>query len=324
MNLSLTEKKALEAFYEKESSIYSMVDPDSRDGWLCFGLFLLLSAGGMVRKMRFGSMGDQVSFKPDGSPVTATDKIIELFFRESFNRFCPEAAMLGEETGGSLSETGYSVAVDPIDGTWGFINRTETCATSLLILQDKIPVIGMVLNPVSGEISYGGESLSTRLLQLSLFNEGEQGYDLPLDRVSSDRASTNRDSIDKAPPDKTAEKGILVNLHPQRHGGSLLNHLYTQWEKGGIKMIRSPGGSPAHALLEAAKGTFCYVNLWGQKKSAPYDLAAGILLVRSAGGEVIDFDGNPVELLDHEGPFIAGIDPDSRKRLLGLCQDLAE
>ena len=301
MNLSLTEKKALTAFFGKESSIYSMADAGSRDGWLCFGLFVLLSAGAMVRKMRLGSMGEQVSFKPDGSPVTTTDKTIELFFRESFKRFCPDAGMLGEETGGFLNETGYSVAVDPIDGTWGFINRTETCATSLLILKDKIPVIGMVLNPVSGEICYGGESFNTRLLQLSLFNEGEQGHDLPLDKVS---------------------KGdMLINLHPQRHAGPILSGFYTQWEKGDIRMIRSPGGSPAHALLEAAKGTFGYVNLWGKKKSSPYDLAAGILLLRNAGGDVIDFDGNPVRLLDHEGPFIAGIDPNLRKRLLILCQN---
>jgi myo-inositol-1(or 4)-monophosphatase len=301
MNLNHTEKKALTAFYGKGSSIYLIADPDSRDGWLCFGLFLLLSAGTMVRKMRLGSMGEQVSFKQDGSPVTTTDKTIELFFRESFKRFCPAAGMLGEETGGSFTETGYSVAVDPIDGTWGFINRTETCATSLLILKDKIPVLGMVLNPVSGEICYGGDSFNTRLLQLSLFKEGEQGHDLPLDKV--------------------LKGDMLVNLHPQRHAGSLLDTFYTQWEKGDIRMVRSPGGSPAYALLEAAKGTFGYVNLWGKKKSSPYDLAAGILLVRNAGGDVIDFDGNPVRLLDHEGPFIAGIDPDTRKRLLMLCQN---
>jgi len=311
MNLTLTEKKALNAFYGKGSSIYSMVDPGSREGWLCFGLFILLSAGAMVRKMRLDSMEDQVSFKQDGSPVSITDKTIELFFKESFKRFCPDAGMLGEETGGSLTDTGYSIAVDPIDGTWAFINRTETCATSLLIVKDKTPILGMVLNPVSGEICYGGASFNTRLLQLSLFNEKEQGYDLPLDKVSKNNVSK----------DKLQKKSMLVNLHPQRHGGKLLNSFYTQWEEREIQMVRSPGGSPAYALLEVAKGTFSYVNLWGKKKSAPYDLAAGILLVRNAGGDVIDFDGNPVHLLSHEGPFIAGIDPDSRKRLLGFCQD---
>lgn len=303
MNLTPIEKKAFYAFYKKSPSIYSMVNPDSRDGWLCFGLFILLSTGAMARKMRLKSMKDQVSFKSDGSPVTSTDKSIERFLKESFKRFCPKAGMLGEESGGSFTRTGFSIAVDPIDGTWAFINRTGTFTTSVLIMQDNRSILGMVLNPVSGEICYGGDTFNTRLLQLPLFNEGEQGYDLPLDKV----------------PDKS----ILVNLHPQRHARPLLDFFYTQWEKREIQMVRSPGGSPADALLEAAKGSFTYVNLWGKKKSAPYDLGAGILLVRHAGGDVIDFDGKPVHLLNHEGPFIAGIDPDSRKRLLGLCQDFS-
>ncbi len=302
MNLTLAEKNTLNAFYnKKDEAIYSMVNPDSSDGWLSFCLFTLLSAGAMIRKMRLETMENQISFKPDGSPVTKTDKTIELFFRKSFKRFCPDASMLGEETGGSFPEKGYSIAVDPIDGTWAFINRAATCATSLFIAKNNKPFLSMVLNPASGEICYCGDSLHTRLLQLSLFNEGAKGYDLPLDTVP--------------------KKSLMVNLHPGRHGGKLIGSFYTKWEKGEIKMVDSTGGSPALALSEVAKGTFTYVNLWGKSKSTPYDLAAGILLVRKAGGDVIDFEGNPVHLLSHEGPFIAGVDPDARKQLCNICQD---
>jgi fructose-1,6-bisphosphatase/inositol monophosphatase family enzyme len=302
MNLTLAEKNTLNAFYnEKDAAIYSMVNPDSSDGWLSFSLFTLLSAGAMIRKMRLETMENQVTFKPDGSPVTTTDKNIELFFRKSFKRFCPDASMLGEETGGSFPESGYSIAVDPIDGTRAFINRAATCATSLFIAKNNKPFLGLVLNPASGEICYCGDTFNTRLLQLSLFNEGAKGYDLPLDAVSN--------------------KSLLVNLHPQRRGDKLIGSFYTKWEKGEIKMVKSTGGSPALALLEVAKGIFTYVNLWGKDKSTPYDLAAGILLVRKAGGDVIGFDGNPVHLLNHEGPFIAGVDPDARKQLRDICQD---
>ena len=83
MPLTHIEKKALSAFYEKEPSIYSMVDSKNLDDWLCFGLFTLLQAGLIVRKVRLESMQNQVSFKPDGSPVTKADKTVEIFLKES-------------------------------------------------------------------------------------------------------------------------------------------------------------------------------------------------------------------------------------------------
>ena len=85
-------------------------------------------------------------------------------------------------------------------------------------------------------------------------------------------------------------------------------------------MMKLTGGSPSWSLLEAAKGRFVYVNLWASKPSDPFDLAAGVLLVRGAGGEVSDLDGNPIDPAAHSGPFVAAIDEAERNNVTDLVR----
>jgi fructose-1,6-bisphosphatase/inositol monophosphatase family enzyme len=61
--------------------------------------------------------------------------------------------------------------------------------------------------------------------------------------------------------------------------------------------------------VEAARGHFVYANLWSKRPAEAFDLAAGVLIVRQAGGEVSDLDGEPIDALRHRGPFVAGMDP---------------
>lgn len=45
-----------------------------------------------------------------------------------------------------------------------------------------------------------------------------------------------------------------------------------------------------------------------RRTKEPFDLAAGLLIVRAAGGDVIDLNGNAVSPIEHSGVFIAGTD----------------
>ena len=85
-------------------------------------------------------------------------------------------------------------------------------------------------------------------------------------------------------------------------------------------MVRSPGGSPTWAMAEAAKGYFVYINNWSRRTVEPYDMAAGALLVRGAGGDVVNIDGAPVDVLNHQGLFVAGVDEDARNRVLEIAR----
>ena len=296
MGLNEIETAVVAAHRGAESSRVS--EEGTPAAWLEFGLTTLLAACRRVRQERLASF--EVDYKGDGSPVTRIDQAVEREVIAGLKSFAPDAVVVGEECGGALPGSGMALAIDPIDGTWAFLNRLENIATTLAGFRDGEPFLGMVANPTTGEVAYAMEAGPTRLLQLSLYGDEDQALELPLVRA------------DKGP--------VLVNLHPTRRGLPLLAELHAEWRAGELRMVRSPGGSPAWALLEAAKGSFVYANLWSKRPAEPYDLAAGVLLLRGAGGDVTDLDGQPIDLVSHSGPFVAGVDSEHRAVVTDLMR----
>jgi fructose-1,6-bisphosphatase/inositol monophosphatase family enzyme len=271
-------------------------DDADPSAWIELGLATLWDAGILIRTARMSRMAAHL--KGDGSPATAIERQIEVRLRARVARCCPEAAVVGEETAGEQSRTGVTVAIDPVDGTWAFLGRTETSGTAIVFLRAGQPFLGMVSNPNTGEIAYAVAGDTTRLIQLPVFGEGAHACDLPLDSAKS--------------------SAVLVNVHPNRRLGDTSGVLFEAWSHSQINMVRMPGGSPSVALLEAAKGGFIYANHWGAAPPDPWDLAPGVLLVRGAGGDVIGLDGSPIDPMTHAGPFVAGVSEASRRKVAKL------
>jgi fructose-1,6-bisphosphatase/inositol monophosphatase family enzyme len=274
---------------------------EAEDDWLRFCLAFAWEAGTRLRSLRLSPLREVTRFKEDGSPASLPEVDLERDLRARLAAFCPEATCLGEETGGEVAREGYAVAIDPVDGTWSFLSRTPTHATSLVVLRDGEPLVGLVSNPSTGEIAYATRSSGTRLVSLGVFGAPHAACALPLDRAQTD--------------------SVLVNVQPARRADHLVSALYRAWGQKDLSMVRSPGGAPVCGLLDAAKGSFVYVNLWGQRPSKAYDLSAGVLLVRQAGGEVVGLDGAPVSALDHRGPFVAAIEAEHRERVLRVVHE---
>jgi myo-inositol-1(or 4)-monophosphatase len=203
--------------------------------------------------------------------------------------------MIGEESGGELGASGFSVAVDPIDGTWAFLTQTESYAVTVNVFWEGAPFIGVVANPATGEVAYVGPEGPPRLIRIGLLGQADQATNLPLNSTPNDQT--------------------LVHLHPSSGGQSMANGLHRAWEGGDVRMVRSPGGSPAWGLVEAAKGHFTYVNRWSGRPVEPWDLVGGVEIVRRAGGEVVNLRGEPIDTLKHSGLFIAGLFPTGRDRV---------
>jgi fructose-1,6-bisphosphatase/inositol monophosphatase family enzyme len=247
-NLTPGEHGALDAFLRGASTI----PPGARDGaaWVRFGLGCLLEAGKLLRERSLAA-GEGFELKPDGSPVTRLEAEVEDLVRERLARFEPEAAFIGEESGGALPDAGLAVAVDPIDGTWAFLAETATWASVLTVFEDGRPLAGFVANPVTGEIAHA---------------------------------------------------------------------LHDAWRRGELGVVRATGGSPAWGLVEAARGHDVYLNAWDRSPTEPFDLAAGALIVRRAGGDVTDADGAPIDATRHVGPWMAAIDAARRARVTELVR----
>jgi fructose-1,6-bisphosphatase/inositol monophosphatase family enzyme len=266
--------------------------------WLLFGLRFVFDTLCDLRRIRFSDFGGEVSIKKDGSPVSTIEERVESLLRQRVREFDPTATVVGEELGGEIFRTGISLAIDPIDGTWSFVNRAETFATTLALYRDEVAEQAFVANPATGEIAYATRSGRVRLLQIGLAGDPSRGYDLPL------------------PPSQKA--GLLVNLHPCRKMGPAIAELITGWAAGKVQFVKAAGGSPVWSMLDAAKGVCTYVNLWPGRSADAFDLAAGLLLVRAAGGEVIDLSGDPVSTNGHSGPFVAGMDSGNLRRVAKL------
>mgnify|MGYP001551452619 FL=1 len=276
--------------------------PQSPEDWIRYGLGVALDAGARIRAIRQAKLSDRIRFKADGTPYTRDEEDIENDLRRSLRELVPDAGFVGEEGGGDWKDRGLVVAMDPIDGTWAFMNHSETFTTSLAVFEDGESLLGIIFNPSTGEIAYSAGVQTARLVQLSMLGENDVGVDLPLE-----------------PPDVA----LLVNVHPGRMAGALMGRMFRAWNASDVRMVKAAGGSPSWALVEAAKGCFIYVNLWARRAADPFDLAPGVALVRDAGGDVVDLANRPIEISGHAGPFIAGIDRGHRERVVSLVSEMA-
>lgn len=297
MKLNVLEKYLITSF--RNNRIPDFACHGEESSLVSYGLWALLKIGNLIRSARILPAQIAFKYKDNSSPTTDLEKRIEEFVIETARQFFPDLAFIGEESGGELSSERVSIALDPIDGTRSLLSHTESCTTSLAFYRKGRPFIGMVLNPGTGELGYAINGHNTRLIQLSLFAEEDYAVDLPTRQNTHSRA-------------------CLVNFQPASNNENLARTLYHLWEQGKVQFVKSIGGSPSWALLEAAKGHFIYVNHWEAPPAVSYDLAAGIMLVRGAGGEVVNEEGSAIPFVGHQGLLIAGVSVDDFPELLSI------
>jgi histidinol-phosphatase len=99
---------------------------------------------------RFRARDLTVETKPDLTPVTDADRSAEQLVRSQLSRARPRDAVLGEEMGESEGSTRRQWVVDPIDGTKNFVRGVPVWATLLALLDDGVPVLGVVSAPALG------------------------------------------------------------------------------------------------------------------------------------------------------------------------------
>ncbi len=178
----------------------------------------------------------------------------------------PNARVLGEELSPSESTTGGLVFVaDPLDGTTNFLHGFPWYAVSIGAMEDGELVAAVVLNAANGELftatAGGGARLNGQPIHVSSITEPERaliGTGFPF----KDPQHIN-DYLRMLPP-------LMAD----------------------IAGIRRPG-SAALDLADVACGRF---DAFWELTLSPWDIAAGILLVREAGGVVTDRFGEPCQV----------------------------
>jgi histidinol-phosphatase len=106
---------------------------------------------------RFGALDLHVETKPDLTPVTDADRGAEEALRASLAAARPDDTVFGEEFGGTTTLTGRQWVIDPIDGTKNFVRGVPVWCTLIALLEDGVPVIGVVSAPALARRWWAGQ-----------------------------------------------------------------------------------------------------------------------------------------------------------------------
>ena len=206
--------------------------------------------------------------------VSEVDKASERAIGDVIGRRLPSASVLGEELSpGQIASSGVVVIADPLDGTTNFLHGYPEYSVSIAIARDGELCAGVVLNVARSE-----EFAATR--GGGAFMDGKRVH------VSNLREPA-RALIGTGFPFKNIEK--LPQYVDQ----------FSLVMRGTAGIRRA--GSAALDLSNVACGRF---DAFWELVLAPWDVAAGILMVQEAGGIVTDLAGNRPALTS--GSFVAG------------------
>ena len=213
---------------------------------------------------RFGALDLRIDTKPDLTPITDADEAVEEAIRSILARERPGDAIFGEEQGGTPVFEGRQWVIDPIDGTKNFVRGVPVWASLIALLEDGIPIVGMVSAPALRRRWWAGRGLGAH----TCF-----GSDAPRRIAVSGVADLGAASLSFSDLSGWAEAGL------REHFLALTDAVWR---------LRGYGDFFSYCLL--AEGA---VDIATEPEVKLWDLAALDVLVREAGGAFTSLDGRP-------------------------------
>jgi myo-inositol-1(or 4)-monophosphatase len=206
--------------------------------------------------------------------VSAVDRASEESIGEIVRTRHPDAQIVGEELAPELGAlSGVTFVADPLDGTTNYLHDFPWYCVSVAALVDGEPVAGAILNVSTGELFTATAGGGAR----------RGGQPIAVSHVEAPR----RALIGTGFPFRSADE---IEPYLRVMAGVMSE----------VAGLRRPG-SAALDLADVACGRF---DAFWEVHLAPWDVAAGILLVREAGGLVTDLHGEPARVA--HGPIVAG------------------
>jgi myo-inositol-1(or 4)-monophosphatase len=239
-------------------------------------------------KRDFGEVENlQVSLKGPANFVTAADRRAEEILRQELGKARPGYSFLGEEGGKHEgADKTHTWIVDPLDGTTNFLHGIPHFAISIALERSGTIVAGVIYNPVTDEL-YTAE-------------RGKGAF-------------LNDTRLRVAARKRLADAVIACGLPHYGRGDLALNRKEIAAVQGKVAGLRRFGAA-ALDLAFVAAGRF---DAYWERDLSPWDMAAGLILVREAGGFVTDLDGG--EAMFAKSHIMSGNETMQRE-LLGLLQ----
>jgi len=230
---------------------------------------LAQNAGQKILEVYQQSEGLEIKNKSDDSPVTAADLAAHAILHPGLEQLLPNVPVLSEE---SLLPP-YDIRkswrrywiIDPLDGTKEFIKRNGEFTVNVALIEEGIPVLGVVHVPVL-EITYAGQA-------------GSGAYKIQKGHKQSIRTRSLRSRLDKKLP--------VAVVASRSHGADAVDRFLTKITTAlGSVELKNMGSSLKLCLV--AEGTAdIYPRL---ALTSEWDTAAAQAIVEAAGGQVLDIN----------------------------------
>jgi len=246
-------------------------------------LNVMIAAARMAGKPLIRDLGElenlQVSMKGPADFVTNADRRTEKILIDELTRVRPGYGFLAEESGAiEGKDKTHRFIIDPIDGTTNFMHGIPHFAISIALEREGHIVTALVYNPATDEMFVA-----------------EKGHG----------AFLNNKRI-RVAARKTLASSLIGTGFPF-HGHAEDRHARMLAELAAVMPITAGvrrNGAASLDLAYVAAGRF---DAFWERGLAPWDVAAGILLVKEAQGVVSDLSGGP-NMLD-SGSILAANDP---------------
>ena len=114
---------------------------------------IAIEAGITIRKI-YESGRFSTSIKSDKTPVTTADEEANIIILRGLNQQFPKIPAISEESENRVLEKQAFFIIDPLDGTKGFLNKTNNFTVNIAFINNREPELGVIYSPISGELFY--------------------------------------------------------------------------------------------------------------------------------------------------------------------------
>ena len=197
--------------------------------------------------------------------VTEVDFAVQQFIRGRLEKLYPEVQFLSEEKSNEeIDKNGLVWVLDPVDGTTNLIHDYRASVISLALMQEGSVVLGMIYNPYTDELFSA--------------QKGKGSY-------------CNGQKIEVSGAETIEKSLIAIGTSPYYKEMAEENFKVFQAVFKDCQDIRRSGS----AALDLAYVACGRIEAYFERNLKIWDYAAGMLLVREAGGQVTDYRGKDTD-----------------------------
>ncbi|MFT7492193.1 MAG: 3'(2'), 5'-bisphosphate nucleotidase [Pseudohongiellaceae bacterium] len=231
--------------------------------------------------------------KTDESPLTQADLAAHHSIVAALNRLTPEVPVLSEESVlpdfVTRQQWQQYWLVDPLDGTREFISRNGEFTVNIALINNGVPVLGVVYVPVHDVCYAGCHSANSRIALNDALSVKSTDIDLYTHSYACKISNSHRVDIQARCAQARIDAGLPIEVLASRHHradavDTLCNKIKAQW---GPAQLRAMGSSLKLCLI--AEGSADLYPRFGP--TSEWDTAAAQAIVEAAGGQVLNASG---------------------------------